>query len=115
MPKVVLEGMNRLPGRLQDLILDAGMVVTHTQNNSGSNETLASMVKNFTSLDNAVENTMKNLDRMKFEVDKLEKNASFVQKSNMELMKCRNFENRVGNYGRIFVQALVPRLEHSIA
>lgn len=38
MPKVVLEGMNRLPGRLQDLILDAGMVVTHTQNNSGSNE-----------------------------------------------------------------------------
>uniref|UniRef100_A0AC34Q219 BLOC-1-related complex subunit 7 n=1 Tax=Panagrolaimus sp. JU765 TaxID=591449 RepID=A0AC34Q219_9BILA len=44
-------------------------------------------------------------------------NIGYVQKPliNMELMKCRNFENRVGNYGRIFVQALVPRLEHSIA
>ncbi|KAE9553890.1 hypothetical protein FO519_002879 [Halicephalobus sp. NKZ332] len=73
MSKVVLEGMNRLPGRLQDLVLDAGMAVNHVQNNSASNETLASMIKNYVSLDNTIENTSKNLDRMKIEVEKLEK------------------------------------------
>uniref|UniRef100_A0AC35FSK8 BLOC-1-related complex subunit 7 n=1 Tax=Panagrolaimus sp. PS1159 TaxID=55785 RepID=A0AC35FSK8_9BILA len=65
--RIVLEGKNRLPSRIQDLIVDCGMAVTHIQNNSSSNETLTSIVKNFASLENSIENTSKCLDRMKYE------------------------------------------------
>uniref|UniRef100_A0A7E4VZE1 BLOC-1-related complex subunit 7 n=1 Tax=Panagrellus redivivus TaxID=6233 RepID=A0A7E4VZE1_PANRE len=81
MSKIALEGKNRLPSRVQDLILDVGMTVTHAQHGSSSNETLASLAKNYVSLETCVDNTAKSLEKMKSEIEKLEKNASFIEKS----------------------------------
>ncbi|KAM3726713.1 BLOC-1-related complex subunit [Dirofilaria immitis] len=61
---IPLEGRTRLPGKIQDCIQDCGLIVSHIQTASRSNELLGMAVKNFASLDSTIEQSSKNLRKL---------------------------------------------------
>ncbi|VDK62824.1 unnamed protein product [Onchocerca ochengi] len=61
---IPLEGRTRLPGKIQDCIQDCGLIVSHIQTASRSNELLGTAIKNFASLDSTIEQSSKNMRKL---------------------------------------------------
>ncbi|KAL3981618.1 hypothetical protein ACH3XW_43805 [Acanthocheilonema viteae] len=61
---IPLEGRTRLPGKIQDCIQDCGLIISHIQVASRSNELLGMASKNFASLDSIIEQSSKNLRKL---------------------------------------------------
>uniref|UniRef100_A0A915PHQ4 BLOC-1-related complex subunit 7 n=1 Tax=Setaria digitata TaxID=48799 RepID=A0A915PHQ4_9BILA len=61
---IPLEGRTRLPGKIQDCIQDCGLIASHIQTASRSNELLGMAIKNFASLDSTIDQSSKNLRKV---------------------------------------------------
>uniref|UniRef100_A0A1I7YYR7 BLOC-1-related complex subunit 7 n=1 Tax=Steinernema glaseri TaxID=37863 RepID=A0A1I7YYR7_9BILA len=62
--KIALEGRTRLPGRIQDVIVDCGSAVTQALNGSGSNAVLHATLKSFSNMDSVIDNTINNVNKL---------------------------------------------------
>uniref|UniRef100_A0A914BZI9 BLOC-1-related complex subunit 7 n=1 Tax=Acrobeloides nanus TaxID=290746 RepID=A0A914BZI9_9BILA len=81
MSKVVLEGKNRLPGKIQEAVLDLGVALAQVQTSSGSTETLSTLIKNYVALDPTIENTSANLGKLEQIVGQLETHSEAIEHS----------------------------------
>uniref|UniRef100_A0A0N4Z508 BLOC-1-related complex subunit 7 n=1 Tax=Parastrongyloides trichosuri TaxID=131310 RepID=A0A0N4Z508_PARTI len=69
------EGKRRLPKNIQDIIINTGNLITTIQQDSGSNEIMNSLIKQFVSLDPAIEGTQAGVNKLVTTLDGIEKYA----------------------------------------
>uniref|UniRef100_A0A0K0EX20 BLOC-1-related complex subunit 7 n=1 Tax=Strongyloides venezuelensis TaxID=75913 RepID=A0A0K0EX20_STRVS len=97
------EGRRRLPKNIQDIIINMGNLITSIQQDSGSNEIMNTLIKQFVSLDSIIESTHAGVNKLAATIDGIEKYADsltnmvpVVYDVNECLSKIKNDTSKMG-------------------
>ncbi|KAK0397231.1 hypothetical protein QR680_002040 [Steinernema hermaphroditum] len=77
--KIALEGRTRLPGRIQDVIVDCGNAVSQALNGSGSNSVLHATLKSFSNMDSVIDSSINNVNKLESLVQHMNNQMSSVE------------------------------------
>ncbi|CEF71087.1 Hypothetical protein SRAE_X000041400 [Strongyloides ratti] len=97
------EGKRKLPKNIQDIIVNTGNLINFIQQDSGSNEIMNSLIKQFVSLDSTIEATHGGVNKLAVSINGIEKYADsltnmvpVVYDVNESLLKIKNDAANMG-------------------